>query len=287
MKQRASRAIRAAMITAGITLAFVPSLLFRVHRAQNENLIAAAMIEARENDRETLEKRKEEAVQWNAELVAEGAQTVLSAAGRDQVESDYSYEAYASKLDWMDEGIMGVLRIPAIDCELPIYHGTGEEALASGAGHIPWSALPVGGIGNRTVLSSHRGMAQAELFTRLDELKKGDLLFVENPLETLVYEVTDQQVILPQEAEQLAPRTDEDLLTLMTCTPYGINTHRLLVNAKRIEADQKKDVKKLEESADERVPGWRTLALDAWPFCLLMMAGIVVVWRHRNKPPRL
>ncbi len=287
MKQRVSRVIRAGMIATGIALAFVPSILSRVHNMQNESLIAAAMIEARESGRENLEKIKEEAMRWNTELGADGAGAMLSMAEVDPGAQSYSYETYAAKLAWMDEGIMGVLRIPAIDCELPIYHGTGEEALSSGAGHISWSALPIGGAGNRSVLSSHRGMAQAELFTRLDELKKGDLLFVENPLETLMYEVIDQQVILPEETDQLAPHADEDLLTLMTCTPYGINTHRLLVNARRIDAGGETEVKKREDSADVRMPGWRTIALDAWPLCLLMAAGTVVVWRNRNKPPRL
>ncbi|MFC5221274.1 class C sortase [Bifidobacterium leontopitheci] len=140
---------------------------------------------------------------------------------------------YQSLLDAGD-GVMGTIRIPKISVDLPIYHGTSEEALAAGSGHLYGSSLPVGGKGTHAVITGHRGLVNALMFTRLDEMVKGDFFYIEVMGETLGYKVDRISVILPDDTSQLKITPGEDRVTLMTCTPYGVNTHRLLVSGHRV-----------------------------------------------------
>ena len=137
---------------------------------------------------------------------------------------------YRSLLD-SGGGVMGTIRIPKISVKLPIYHGTSESALASGAGHLYGSSLPVGGKSTHAVLTGHRGLVEAAMFTRLDEMRVGDYFYIEVMGRTLGYQVDRITVIEPNDTSQLKIVPGEDRVTLMTCTPYGVNTHRLLVSA--------------------------------------------------------
>lgn len=140
---------------------------------------------------------------------------------------------YQSLLDSGD-GVMGTIRVPKQSISLPIYHGTSEEALASGAGHLYGTSLPVGGESTHSVITGHRGLVEAMMFTRLDEVGKGDFFYIEVMGETLAYEVDDISVILPDDTSKLRVVSGQDRVTLMTCTPYGVNTHRLLVSGHRV-----------------------------------------------------
>ena len=139
---------------------------------------------------------------------------------------------YQSLLD-TGEGVMGTVRIPKISVNLPIYHGTSEDALARGVGHLYGTSLPAGGKNSHTVLTGHRGLVNAELFTRLDELRKGDYIYIDVMGETLGYKVDRISVIEPSDVSKLKVEPGKDRITLMTCTPYGVNTHRLLVSGLR------------------------------------------------------
>ena len=130
---------------------------------------------------------------------------------------------------------MGYVEIPEINCSLPIYHGTEESVLQIAVGHIEWSSLPVGGESSHCVISGHRGLPSAKLFTNLDKLVVGDTFLFRVLDETLTYEVDQILIVEPQEVSALTIREGEDLCTLVTCTPYGINTHRLLVRGHRVE----------------------------------------------------
>ncbi len=132
-------------------------------------------------------------------------------------------------------GVMGYIEIPKIDVNLPIYHGTSEEVLEKGSGHIEATALPIGGEYRHPVLTGHRGLPSAELFTRLDEMEKGDIFLIHVLDQTLAYEVDKITVIEPTELSEIRPVAGKDYVTLLTCTPYGINTHRLLVRGERTE----------------------------------------------------
>ena len=142
---------------------------------------------------------------------------------------------YASTLDVTGTGIMGYLSIPRLNVSLPIYHGTGESVLQIAVGHLEGSSFPIGGQSTHAVLSAHRGLPSAKLFTDLDKLEPGDTFEVTVLNRVLTYEVDNISIVLPQEAEGLLVQPGKDYLTLMTCTPYGINSHRLLVRGRRIE----------------------------------------------------
>ena len=141
---------------------------------------------------------------------------------------------YEDVLNIEGDGVMGEIEIPKIDVDLPIYHGTSEEVLEKGAGHLEMTALPIGGKNRHPVISAHRGLPSAELFTRLDEMEIGDEFYIHVLDETLAYEVDQIEVIEPEEWSLLQPEEDKDLVTLLTCTPYAVNTHRLLVRGTRV-----------------------------------------------------
>ena len=142
---------------------------------------------------------------------------------------------YESQLDVSGIGVMGYIEIPEISCSLPIYHGTDESVLQIAVGHIEWSSLPVGGESTHCVLSGHRGLPSAKLFTNLDKLSVGDTFLLRVLDEVLTYEVDQILIVEPQEVDALAIEPGKDLCTLVTCTPYGVNTHRLLVRGHRVE----------------------------------------------------
>ncbi len=142
---------------------------------------------------------------------------------------------YNEVLNVNNDGMMGYIEIPSISVKLPIYHSTTEEVLQKGVGHIESTALPVGGLGTHCVLTGHTGLPTAELFTRLSELKEGDVFYISVLDKTLAYKVCEINVVLPDDMEKLVAYKNRDLVTLVTCTPYGVNSHRLLVTAERTE----------------------------------------------------
>lgn len=151
---------------------------------------------------------------------------------------------YTDTLDVSGTGIMGYITISKIGVELPIYHGTSDGVLQVAAGHLEGSSLPVGGAGTHAVISAHRGLPSAKLFTNLDELEVGDTFTITVLDRVLTYEVDQISIVMPTETDLLQPVEGKDYVTLMTCTPYGINTHRLLVRGKRIEnAENQKHIR--------------------------------------------
>lgn len=144
---------------------------------------------------------------------------------------------YEQALDLDGSGVMGYISIPKIRIKLPILHGTSEGVLQKAVGHLQGSSLPTGGAGNHCVLSAHRGLPSAKLFTDLDQLKEGDRFTLSILNRELIYEIDQILTVEPQEVEALYPVAGEDYCTLVTCTPYGVNSHRLLVRGKRVEAD--------------------------------------------------
>ncbi|XCP85584.1 class C sortase [Roseburia hominis] len=143
---------------------------------------------------------------------------------------------YEKILDISGTGIMGYVTIPILGVELPIYHGTDEGVLQVAAGHLSGSSFPVGGVGTHAVISAHRGLPSAKLFSDLDEMMEGDIFTITVLNQTIAYEVDQIRIVLPEEVEELQIDADKDYCTLMTCTPYGINSHRLLVRGIRTDA---------------------------------------------------
>ena len=166
-----------------------------------------------------------------------------------------SLPPYEDLLNLANNGIMGYIEIPAINIDLPIYHGTTGAAMEKGAGHMEGTSLPVGGVGTHAVISAHSGMASAKLFTDLDKLKLGDVFFITVCNEKLAYEVDNIAVVEPTDIDLIRIDTQQDYVTLLTCTPYGVNTHRLLVRGHRVEMDEEA-IAEVEEKAEPEGSTW-------------------------------
>ncbi|MCR4647429.1 MAG: class C sortase [Oscillospiraceae bacterium] len=186
---------------------------------------------------------------------------------------------YRNTLDITGTGIMGNIAIDRIKVELPLYHGTDESVLQVGAGHIEGTSLPVGGAGTHCVLSGHRGLPSARLFTDLDQLEVGDTFTLNVLDEVLTYQIDQIRIVLPTEYSDLLPVPGEDLCTLVTCTPYGINTHRLLVRGKRIETVQQKPGIRVQNEAFQIDP------LIVTPIASVPMLLVVLI-AAGFRPPR-
>lgn len=192
---------------------------------------------------------------------------------------------YAQTLDISGTGIMGYITIPKISVELPIYHGTDEGVLQVAAGHLEGSSLPVGGAGTHAVISAHRGLPSAKLFTNLDELEVGDRFTITVLNRVLTYEVNQISIVLPTEIDQLLPTEGMDYVTLMTCTPYGINTHRLLVRGKRVETTESQ--KHIRVAADAfRIEPIIVAPILAIPMLLAALVGVLVAPHLRKRSKR-
>ena len=187
-------------------------------------------------------------------------------------------ENYLSVLN-VEEGIMGYIDIPEIQVYLPIHHGVSEEVLEKGAGHIEQTALPIGGIGNLAVITAHTGYTGADMFNRLIELKNGDIFLIHVLDEIFTYEVDDTRVILPDEIESLLPVQGKDYVTLVTCTPYGVNSHRLLVRGSRIA-----NIEEIERIIDKTPFPYRLLLMIVVAVFLFVL---ILIWnKKQNKKMR-
>lgn len=178
-----------------------------------------------------------------------------------------SDRSYQNMLNISGTGIMGSLDIPKIHVELPIYHGTANESLSGGVGHLQGTSLPVGGANTHSVLSGHRGLPSSKLLVRLDEMQAGDLFFIRLGNETLAYKVCDIQIVEPDDTTVMRIEREKDLVSLVTCTPYGINTHRLVVTGERAEYS-----KAGYDSIEQGVPSVREILLSALPFLFIVIA---------------
>ena len=189
--------------------------------------------------------------------------------------------AYEQLLNVSGLGIMGYIEIPSIDCSLPIYHGTEESVLQIAIGHLEWSSLPVGGESTHCVLSGHRGLPSAKLFTNLDKLQEGDVFLLRVLDEVLTYEVDQILIVEPQEIAALQITEGEDLCTLVTCTPYGINTHRLLVRGHRIENAPEARLVRVTADAVQIEP-LLVAPIVALPMLLLLLILLLLPKRSKN-----
>ena len=265
MKQKILTILAILVFLAGISLLAYPAVSNLLYEKEQEELMEHYDRIVGENlttDEQAAELQ--ECREYNRGLLQGG---VLLTDPFDMSQLDPSAMPYAGLLNVDEEGGMAYLRIPAIDVELMIYHGTEEEVLQKGVGHLQGSSLPVGGTGTHCVLSAHTGFNDKKLFTDLDQLENGDIFYIHVLGEILAYQVDQIRVVLPEETEDLKINAREDYVTLVTCTPYGINTHRLLVRGTRVPYE--------EES--EQSDG--TLRKGSWleQYRLAAFAGLAVV----------
>lgn len=237
-RNKISNLLLGVILFIGVSLLLYPSISNFYNSFHQTQVIARYDEEVTKLDGKEISEALSSARKYNEELYETGTVFKLP----DNLKNRYEKELNISGL-----GVMGAIDIPKIKCKLPIYHGSDEASLQAGLGHIDWSSLPVGGKNTHTVLAGHRGMPSAKLLTNLNKLKIGDKFTLHMLKKSLVYKVDQIKVVEPDKVTDLEIIKGKDLCTLVTCTPYGIGTHRLLVRGHRVLENQESAI---EETAD-------------------------------------
>lgn len=249
--------VRIVCFILGFCLCLYPFLSGILQSRQQSGIVQELEDEVKKTDEATLNTLLENARTYNSMLYQ------MQGGSVGEVESS-TYFDYESQLSLNGSDIMARLEIPKISVDLPIYHGTTDEVLEVGAGHLEGSSLPVGGENTHSVITGHRGLPSSKLFTRLDELTEGDLFFIDVLGQKLAYRVRQIEVLTPEEAAEIQIEEGRDLVSLITCTPYGINTHRLVITGERVDYEEKEYV-----SITKSIQSLRELFFAALPFFLL------------------
>lgn len=226
MKKHLSTILLVIILFIGLSLLLYPTVSDYWNSFHQSRVISRYAEQVAELDNDIYEELWSAAEKYNKELLKKPNRLVFD---------EEDYEEYEKLLNVSGNGIMGYIEISKIDCFLPIYHGTSEEVLQIAIGHIEGTSLPVGGESTHSVLSGHRGLPSAKLFSNLDKMSEGGTFVLRILDETLTYEVDQIRIVEPDETGELDIVEGEDLCTLVTCTPYGVNSHRLLVRGHRIE----------------------------------------------------
>ncbi len=226
MKNKLTSFLLFLVFLAGLSLLLYPTVSDYWNSFTQSKAIASYAEEVANIDEEEYRKILEKAVSYNKALFSKSNSFTLT----NEMKKEYT-----DLLNVTGNGIMGYVEIPSINCSLPIYHGISDSVLQTAIGHLEWTSLPVGGASTHCVISGHRGLPSAKLFTNLDELKEGDIFMLRVLDEVLTYEVDKISIVLPEDTSNLRIEADKDYCTMLTCTPYGINTHRLLVRGHRID----------------------------------------------------
>lgn len=226
IKKHASTLVLCLVFLIGVGLIAYPSVADYYNSWLQRNVISSYAEKVVHMDTDRYEEIREEAKEYNEEIAAHGFKWTMS---------DEDKEKYNSILDISDSSAMGYIEIPKINEKLVIYHGTDEAVLRTGVGHMEGTSLPIGGETSHCVLSGHRGLPSAKLFSNLDRLVEGDTFAINILDMTLTYEVDQIRIVNPDDLMEITLEEGKDYCTLVTCTPYGVNTHRLLVRGHRVE----------------------------------------------------
>lgn len=267
-----STVILVVILLIGVSLLLYPTVSDYWNSFHQSRAIATYAEAVAEIDDDRYEKMWNDAVRYNRELSKNPNHWFLT---------DEEREEYESLLDISGNGIMGYIEIPKIKVSLPIYHGVDEGILQIAVGHIEGTSLPVGGLGTHCVVSGHRGLPSAKLFTNLDELVEGDLFMMRVLDETLTYEVDQILIVEPDDVSALEFEEGKDLCTLVTCTPYGVNSHRMLVRGHRIENLENSSSIRVTADAQQIKPSLVAPVVAA-PILLILMVWILVHYRKRR-----
>lgn len=262
-KSRKTTIFLAAIFLLGVSLLLYPILSEYWNSLHQSQAIAAYMDAVEEMDSSSYEAMRNAAKAYNAALPEDEARFHPGKDGEKE---------YEDLLDITGTGIMGYVEIPGISVSLPIYHGTDDDILQIAIGHIEGSSLPVGGPGTHCVISGHRGLPSSKLFTDLDQITEGDIFMLRVLDETLTYEVDQIRIVEPDDLSLLALEEGKDYCTLVTCTPYGVNSHRLLVRGHRIENQTDGSLARITADAVQMDPRLVAMAL-AVPVLLLLLLG--------------
>ena len=247
MKKRVVKIILIIGFIAGLAISLYPLVSNMYAKRSQMDVINEYQKEVADSDEEKIAQEKELALTYNRKL----NQTVILSDPFDPNAISMADEQYYEILNFTNDGVMGYIKIPRIGVNLPIYHGTDQEHMLKGVGHLVGTSLPIGGVDSHAVLSAHSGLSSADLFTNLVDLEKGDLFYIYVLVEVLAYEVDNIKVVKPTETDDLRITKGEDYVTLVTCTPFGINSHRLLVRGHRVEYNPDDEKKEANKSNDD------------------------------------
>lgn len=278
MKKKASTILFVMIFLAGLSLLLYPFVANEWNNYRQKRLISTYESQVSELEAEgaiDYEAEWKRAEAYNKALLP----SILPDSFAIASAADEPDKEYMSCLNITDDGMMGIVEIPKINIKLPIYHTTDEEVLAKAAGHLEGSSLPIGGENSHAVISAHRGLPSAALFTDLDKLKDGDHFLIHVLDDTLCYEVDQISVVEPEETNSLAVEDGEDLVTLLTCTPYGVNSHRLLVRGHRVPYDSEE----IQEKETGNTPFSFHTNYLLWVLVGLGITGIFILILYRRE----
>ena len=283
VKKALGRLLLALLFLAGLALLLYPLISDLWNQRHSEALIRNYTQQFTQGPQRDYSEWFQRADAYNAALAGKGVPDAFALISPDE-DADY-----LSQLSLSGDGVMAYIRIPRISVDLPIFHGTSAQVLERGVGHLQGSALPVGGADTHCVLSAHRGLPSAALFTDLDMLQPGDHFYIYVLDRVLAYEVDQILTVEPDHTQDLDVVPGEDLVTLVTCTPYGVNTHRLLVRGHRVEyvrQAQEDEVRNTVSSVHTRYGLWVAVGLGATAGIILLLLLLRRVTARRDgKPP--
>lgn len=261
------------ILLVGLSLLLYPTVSDYWNSLHQSQAIASYAEQVAEIDHDTYEQLWADAQAYNKSLLEKPSRYDMT---------DEDREEYESLLNVSGNGIIGYIEIPAINCALPIYHGTDEAVLQIAVGHIEGTSLPVGGESTHCVLSGHRGLPSVKLFSDLDKLAEGDTFLIRVLDETLTYEVDQTRIVLPYEISDLEIEEGKDYCTLVTCTPYGINSHRLLVRGHRVENQE--EARSVRVTADAlQIEPLLVAPIVAVPMLLVLLVILLLPKRSKKK----
>ena len=266
------------LVLAGLIIAAYPFISNYLYERRQQDIITSYETQQK-TDTETNEEL-ENVKEYNKSLAA--ANVTVTDPFDPEGLSGFGRREYETLLNVNEEGMMGYLEIPVIDVRLGIYHGTGEKVLKNGVGHLKNTSLPIGGEGTHAVLSAHAGLPEKKLFTDLELMKEGDIFYIHVFGETLAYETDRITVIEPHNTEDLKIQEGKDYVTLVTCTPYGINSHRLLVRGKRIPFVEKETDREIEKRKGSQWMRQYLYGAAAGIFIIFLFVGIYKIIRIRR-----
>ena len=269
-KPSATTVVAVVVLVTGLGIIAYPTVSDWWNSYHQSRAIATYVAAVQETDPEVLNAMRQEAQEYNRRLVEDPNRFNMTEAEKAE---------YMKLLDLTGNGVMGYVQINAINVDYPIYHGMDESVLQIAIGHLEGTSLPVGGPDTHTAISGHRGLPSARLFTDLDRLVEGDTFSITVLDDTMYYEVDQIRIVLPADLSNLEIEKGEDYATLITCTPYGVNTHRMLVRGHRIE-----DILDAEAVTAEaiQIPRYIAIAAVGVPMLFVFLLGMLVYYRTRS-----
>lgn len=260
--EKKGKKFRNLLFWAGFLICIYPVISNIVERQRQADAVATY--------RQTMEKEDEKEIEEKWRQSNEYNEMLFQAKGGIVEETEE--KKYEELLNIHGTDIMGSLEIPKIQVELPIYHGTEDEVLSNGIGHLEGTSLPIGGENTHSVLTGHRGLPSSKLLVRLDEMKIGDLFFIHTYKEVMAYKVEEIIVVKPEDTAWMEIKAEKDLVSLVTCTPFGINSHRLIVTGHRVDYKEKEYIK-----IKPQLPSVREIIVTVFPILFVISVGVIQI----------